>query len=284
MSADAKGLFKSAYSSVDPRKSVSIQEFAGRKAAKIDLRYEWKGGPLDWKRFGKAGYAQRSQFNEKEPHRMLPNKDYWYTISVFIPSDLEEVKAPVSLFDFKHVVDDNGSVPTMQFKLFPEGEVPSGLAFETVLKGEWTCGTYRNAEGGKTPVCNRTEQHGYVGKQADVSGRWLEMVAHLRWAKEDGLVNIWFDGKPVYGVTGDTLKSGKFVQFKFGPYRIEMQGDPGPVTLYYSQVARAGTCEALGVEGCDNLYATPPADGLQNLTNTRGNFFKELDEMRAKGL
>jgi hypothetical protein len=283
MSADAKGLFTSAYSSVDPRKSVSIVEFEGRKAAKIELRYEWKGGPLDWNRFGQPGYGQRSQFYEKENKRMRPGKDYWYTVSVFIPADMGEVKAPLQLFDLKHVIDDNGSVPTIQFKLYPATpQVAAGLEFESVLAGKWTCGTYRNAEGGKTPVCNRLEQHAYIGTQAEMSGRWLELVAHLRWAAEDGIVNIWFDGKPIYGIEGDTLKAAKLVQFKFGPYRIEMNGDPGPVTLYYSHIARAASCEALGIAGCDDLYTSIP-DGLHNMTRMSINRFNELDEMKAEG-
>lgn len=278
MSAEAKGIYVSAYSSVSPKKSVSVQEIAGRKALKIDLRYEWKGGPLDWNRLGTPGYAQRSQFYEHERKRMGPGKDYWYTISVYIPPEMETVKTYLQLFDMKHVIDENGSVPAMQFVLFPEG-----MEFQTSLEGKWTCGTYKNAEGGKTPICNRLERFGTIGTQAELSGRWLEMVAHFRWDNEDGLVNIWFDGKPVYAAKGDTLKGAKFVQFKFGPYRLEMKGDPGPVTLYYSHVARAKTCEALEVEGCDGLYAMEVPEGLQNLTRVGGNMFKELDEMRAQG-
>jgi hypothetical protein len=116
-----------------------------------------------------------------------------------------------------------------------------------------------------------------------MSGRWLEMVAHFRWAKEDGLVDIWFDGRPIYAASGDTLKGAKNVQFKFGPYRIEMNGDPGPVTLYYSHIARAGTCAALGVEGCDGLYAASPPAGLQNLATVMVTPFNELDQMKAEG-
>ena len=279
MAADAKGLFVTAYSSVDEKKSVSVQSMAGRTALKMDLKFEWEGGPLDWNRYGKPGEAQRSQYYERETDRMLPDKDYWYTVSVYVPPKMDAVKTYLQLFDIKYAIDDNGTVPGIQFILYPEG-----MTFETNISGKWVCGTYANAEGGRTPICNRTSAEGIVDSQADMSGRWLDMVAHFRWASEDGVVAIWFDGKPMYATTGDTLKGARHVQFKFGPYRLGMNNtDPGPVTLYYSHVARAGDCPALEIDGCDTVFAEAPADGLQNLTNVRINPFNELDLLSVEG-
>lgn len=276
---DAKGLFEPSYSNAKNKNAATIGDFEGRKALRLDLRYEWKGGALDWNRYGKPGEAQRNQYYEKEPNgTMKPDKDYWYAISVFIPADMAPVKTYLQMFDIKYAIDANGTVPAMQFMLYPEG-----LAFESSIDSKWTCGTYRNAEKRETPACNRTTKEGYFGTQAAMSGRWLDMVAHLRFAKEDGAVDIWFDGKPLYSVKGDTLKGARYTQFKFGPYRLGMKGDPGPVTYYYSHLARASTCAGLEIDGCDGLYATSPAPGVQNLERADTIVFNELEEMKLQG-
>jgi hypothetical protein len=274
LSGSAKGEFDVEECSISPKKAASIVDFEGRQALKIELRYEWEGCPNDWTRFGTPGFAQRMVYIHTA---MRPGSEYWYKFSFYIPADLPKISDSIlELIDVKHVLDNNGSVPTLQFAIWKEGVI-----FQSNMERPWTCGEFRLPNGALRTECNRTDAVGHMGTQADLSGRWIQMVAHFRWAKDDGVIEMWFDGVPTYGVHGDTVRGGKRFDIKFGAYRHHMHGDPGPATLYYSDIARATTCKDLKIDNCDKLAANPPTAGLQNLTGIRYDVDNALDESKV---
>lgn len=276
ISGEMKGGFRVACCSVTQSEAVVPVTIGGRKALQLSLEYAWKGGALDWARLGTPGYAQRMSFDEKPGKEMMPERDYWYTASFLFPSSNPPIYR-LDLMDFKHFIAD-GNVPSIAFTLQPEG-----LMLIENLDSPWTCGNYRNVEGNRTAACNRVDTNGVVASRKAISNRWVQMVAHVRWSNADGIVQLWLDGRPIMSVTGDTLHGSEKVKFKFGPYRHHMNGDPGKVIVYYSEVARAGACEDLALVDCDFLMEHAPKRGLQNISNVHHDRFDELDEMRKLG-
>ena len=227
------------------------------------LNYAWKGGNLDWIRDGadKPGSAQRFQYREKPGARMKAGGEYWYTATFMLPSSVRSVSGyTLSTMDFKHHVNGHGSVPSVSFN-FEHGY----FSIVESIDSRWKCGSFRNVDGGQTAACDRTENVGRIGRQRDYSNRWVQMVAHLRWSGDKGFVKIWVDGKPIFGFSGNTMQWGRQVEFKFGPYRHHMTGNPGNTTLYFSAVAKAKDCQGLGIGNCAVLASNPPKGGFQNV-------------------
>ncbi len=259
--------------------AVASVAIGGRNALQINLDYAWKGDPLDWDRLGSPGFAQRVQFVEKPGVKARSGRDYWYSVSFLVPSSDPRVQGhSLSLMDFKHTISADGSVPSVQLAIQAEG-------FKIIenLDSPWTCGSYRNVDGYQTPACNRIDTNAVISSQAGVSDRWVQVVMHARWDAVGGVLEIWIDGKPIMGFSGDTLRGAQNVQYKFGPYRHHMTGDPGVETIYYSGVSRAATCELLGTVDCSAVAARPPNPGLQNVSRIHHDVFNELDEMHAQG-
>lgn len=256
--------------------AVSLVSIGGTKALRLRLDYAWKGGDLDWKRLGKPGHAQRLQFREKPSTQMRSGRDYWYTASFFLPNSVRRVRGhTLSLMDFKHHIGRNGSVPTVQFFVANDGN----FSVSESLSSVWKCGAYQNVSGGRTAACNRKEVIGVLGSQSSYSGRWVQIVALSRWSgSSDGYFKLWIDGRAVFAFSGNTLQGTDRVEFKFGPYRHHMTGDPGPAEVFYSNVRRAKTCEELKVIDCSQLQSSVPKLGFQNVRRTMRFTINELSD------
>jgi hypothetical protein len=265
LSGAAKGAFTPAADvNVTQKAAMTPVRIAGRTAIRFDLDYAWAGGDLDWIREGvdKPGFAQRIQYQEKPKAWMQAGREYWYTASFLLPSSVARVSGyTLSTMDFKHHVNGHGSVPSVSFNF-----VRGNFMVVESLDSAWNCGAYRNVDGGQTAACDRTDTAAALGSQAHFSNRWVQMVAHMRWAGEGGFFDVWIDGHPIFGFAGNTLQSGREVQFKFGPYRHHMTGDPGNAEIFYAGVAKASSCEGLGIANCDTLAAHPPRAGFQSVT------------------
>ncbi len=243
------------------KEAATIVKFDNSEVLRLILDYAWKGGDLDWYRHGKPGFAQRIQFREKSSKRMKAGRDYWYTASFFIPkSALRVTHHTLSFMDFKHHIGKYGSVPTVSLTIQPNGH----LHIIEALSSNWNCGTYRNINGGKTAACDRVEAVGLLGTQSQVSGRWIKMVAHMRWENNpSGFFRIWLNNKPILAFSGNTLQGSTQVEYKFGLYRHHIERNPGRIEVLYTNVARAKTCAMLPGVDCSSLRA--PRNGLQNI-------------------
>lgn len=248
---------------VRDRSAVTAVRVGNVPAVRLRLDYAWGGGDLDWRRFGQPGFAQRIQFREAPRFRMRAGRDYWYHTRFMIPSTMPTVRNhSLSLFDFKHHIGAASSFPTVALNIFSD---PPGVHLVEGLNSKWNCGTYRSATGSTTAACDRTETVARLGSQADFSNRWVDVIAHARWANDDtGFFQIWIGGRPIFGYSGNTLKGTTEVEYKFGLYRHHMNGDPGPAEAYYAQVRRAETCEALATVDCSRLQS-PPRNGFSNV-------------------
>lgn len=243
--------------------AVSAVRVGDQPALRLRLDYSWAGGDLDWRRFGRPGFAQRVQFREAPRFRMRAGRDYWYHTRFMIPYTMPTVRNhSLSLFDFKHHIGASSSIPTVALNIFAD---PSGVHLVEGLNSNWNCGTYRNANGSATAACDLTETVARLGSQADYSNRWVDIVSHARWANDNtGFFRMWIDGRPIFGFSGNTLHGTSEVEHKFGLYRHHMNGDPGMAEAYFADVSRAETCAALGDVDCSQLQVLP-RNGFSNV-------------------
>lgn len=205
---------------------------------------------------------------------MKPGREYWYSTSFLLPSSVRTVSNhTLSAMDFKHVMF-RGSVPTVELE-FSKGR----FRIKESLDSRWKCGTYRNVDGGQTAVCDRTNIVASLGAQSRFTNRWVQVVAHMKWVADGtGFFNLWIDGRPIYGFSGDSLRQAEAVQFKFGPYRHHMNGDPGVADIYYAGIVRAKSCDGLGLLNCDVLLSNPPRLGFQNIQGTERQVANEFTD------
>ena len=248
---------------VRDRGAVSAVRVGDQPAVRLRLDYAWAGGDLDWRRLGEPGFAQRIQFRESPRNRMRAGREYWYHTRFMIPATMPRVRNhSLSLFDFKHHIGPAGSVPTVSLVILPD---PSGVHIIEGLNSRWTCGSYRNANGGRSDACDMTETVARLGSQADYSNRWVDVVSHARWSNDDGgFFRMWIDGRAIFGFAGDTLQGTSEVEHKFGLDRHHMNGDPGMAEAYFANVSRTETCEALGDVDCAQLQ-TITRNGFSNV-------------------
>ncbi|MFY0682859.1 MAG: heparin lyase I family protein [Thalassovita sp.] len=257
----------------DASRAVVVDE---RRALGLVLEQDWQGGNLDWIRHGRPGFAQRIQFRENHRKRMKPGREYWYTASFYIPKSVPRVSShTLSLMDFKHYIGGHGSVPTVSLNILPNGS----LHVIEALSSKWNCGAYKNVNGGKTSVCDRVETVGRLGSQSHYSGRWVQMIAHMKWANDPtGFFRLWIDGRPIIGFTGNTLQGSTQVEYKFGLYRHHIKRNPGRVEAFYADIARAKACEKLPGVNCAALQT--PAAGFQNIRGRERWVSNEFSELK----
>lgn len=245
-----------------PRKSgLELVKLGKTTAVRMRLEYDKPGGALDWKRHGTPGFAQRLQVREKKNRIMKPGREYWYRIFLMLPKDNPRIvdNMGLSLFDIKHHVN-HGSYPLAEIRLTSEG-----LRLDEALRSDWSCGSYKNVEGGQTATCTYLKSMSVLGSQARFSGRWVSVVMNFRSHPTDGHFRIWVDKKPVLYFRGDTQKGSRGTEFKFGPYRVHMTKDPGDMEVLYSGIARGDSCEVIGIKDCAQLLASQKSPGYRNI-------------------
>ena len=126
--------------------TLVFDKFHGRDAVKITLSYDDKGHPKDWGRDMGFGKAQRIQIQEKQwKKEMLDGKEYWYKVSMFIPSNIGSPNHTTSFYDLKPRYNGSQGAPAFSFN------ITNGRLSLQVDNGEWLCWmrNYENASSNK---------------------------------------------------------------------------------------------------------------------------------------
>lgn len=110
---------------------------------------------------------------------------------------------------------------------------------------------FQNVDGGYTvdnQTSGRTIQKKRILSDADMRGRWTDVLVHAKWTPaSDGFFDVFVNGEttPRYSWRGATQSAGKDVYFKYGVYRSFMSRRPGdePTQIvYYADVAASDVC------------------------------------------
>ncbi len=267
---------------IDVPEAVQLVALDGRDALAVTLKYEWEAADLDWKRNGLPGYAQRIQFGETPGARMDVGREYWYTGRFYIPTSMPIVSGyVVSLMDFKHLIGEFGSTPTVSLNLQEDGN----LKLIESLSSNWNCGSYTNVEGEQSRACDYIDSVGVIGSQRSFSGRWVQFVVQANWSRSnDGVFRFWLDGRPIFQHSGDTVQLGKQVEYKFGPYRRDLTPTTPDTLLYFADFARSNSCRKLMLVDCDALDATTRRDGFQNVRRVEQWVSNELEQQQRRAV
>ncbi len=223
--------------------TLVFDKFHGRDAVKITLSYDDKGHPKDWGRDMGFGKAQRIQIQEKQwKKEMLDGKEYWYKVSMFIPSNIGSPNHTTSFFDLKPRYNGSQGAPAFAFN------ITQGRMSLQVDNGEWLCWmrNYENASSNKE--CS-FENNFSVEFENDKRFRdkWLDVVMQINMVKGKEIFRIWINEELLISYAGDINPLNEELGFKWGLYRNGIQKEIHDETAYYSDIQRASSCSKLKV-------------------------------------
>ena len=252
-------LFVENENNIERKDAFEIVDFEGRRAAKITISMRDEGSANDWGRFGTLGHAQRFQIQEKPmSHEMVDGKVYWYKFSVFIPNDTGSPYHTIAPFDLKDRKNRRQRDPAVDFKI-TNGHVN----FELKRDGE-DCRKVTNSAGRTSDFCERPGLIANMRSNRAFKDRWLDFVLYLDTRKSSAVTKIWINGELLGVINGDLSPYGRYLGFKFGPYRHHITRAPRDETLYYADIMRRGSCAELGVSNCDLYEGAQASDGVYN--------------------
>lgn len=270
------------------RKPGTIQqvEIEGRQAIRMVVKFEDEGGALDWNRMGTPGQAQRIQFHERRPGKVMKlGGEYWYRVSFYLerfPSTSSQI---VSLFDLKPVYRAPSGRTHPASPIFGSEVKRGSFQIFDSIGSKYQCGEYENANGSYNMACDRVINNAVLGGQSSFSGRWVDVVFHVRWANDEtGIFRYWVDGRNRFSYQGNTARGANTFEFKFGPYRHHMVGAQPPLAVSFSSIVRASSCEQLGISECSQLAASGNSPGRRNLQRLDSGQFFELTNLRGNPL
>jgi hypothetical protein len=81
------------------------------------------------------------------------------------------------------------------------------------------------------------------GKKIE-SNRWYDVVTHVKWAAQGGIVEMWIDGEKYVDYGGPTLTRGSTPYFKMGINRWGSNGAPSNDRVLYFDALRIGNANA----------------------------------------
>ena len=234
-----------------------IVDFEGRKAAKMSISVNDKGHPDDWGRFGTAGAAQRVQIQEKpKVHEMRDGEVYWYKFSIFIPKNVGSNFHTISPFDLKDRKNGSQRDPALSFTI-----TNNQVTFQLKTFGE-ECRKVKNMQGKTSEFCERPSLVAYMASTNNYKNRWLDFVFQIDKRKGKEITRFWINEKLIGVINGDLSPQGKFLGFKFGPYRFSIKKPPQDEVIYYSNIMRRHSCEELEQENCYKFYDAPSSSGI----------------------
>ena len=234
-----------------------IVDFEGRKAAKMSISVNDKGHPDDWGRFGTAGAAQRVQIQEKpKVHEMRDGEVYWYKFSIFIPKNVGSNFHTISPFDLKDRKNGRQRDPALSFTI-----TNNQVTFQLKTFGE-ECRKVKNMQGKTSEFCERPSLVANMASTNNYKNRWLDFVFEIDKRKGKEITRFWINEKLIGVINGDLSPQGKFLGFKFGPYRFSIKKPPQDEVIYYSDIMRRHSCEELEQENCDKFYDAPSSSGI----------------------
>ena len=250
-------LFVENENNIRRKDAFEIVDFKGRRAAKITISMRDEGSANDWGRFGTAGHAQRFQIQEKPmSHEMVDGKVYWYKFSVFIPGDTGSPHHTIAPFDLKDRKNRRQRDPAFDFKI-TNGHVNFSLKRD----GE-ECRKVTNSAGKVSDFCERPGLIANVKSNDAFKNRWLDFVLYLDTRKPSAVTKIWINNELLGVINGDLSPYGKYLGFKFGPYRHHINRSPQDETLYYADIMRRGSCSELGLSNCSKFESAQRTDGI----------------------
>lgn len=251
---DSKRIYQKAPRNVRAKGVSDFVQVAGRDAIRITLRYQDAAHRDDWVRAGRAGTAQRYELAEKKSKWMRAGRVYWQRLSVFIPQGTRVLEL-AHLTDLKRRTPDGlGHSPVVSISL-----TNSHLRLRHLIGRPMDCVTGIEPGGGTNGYCNHDTEFVNLAPISAVSGRWVEIVYRTDWQNDaSGRFHLWMDGQLKVGLAGISANGGKTIESKFGLYRLwfKTRGRPAPdVTVYFTDVGRAKTCNGLKLANCSRLEA-----------------------------
>ena len=242
---------------IDNVASFEIVNFMGRKAAKMSISMKDKGHPDDWGRFGFAGSAQRIQLQEKpKVHEMKDGKIYWYKFSIFIPNHVGSDFHTISPFDLKDRKNGRQRDPALAFTI-----TNNQVTFQLKRQGE-QCKKIENMQGKVSDFCERPGLIAIMRSNHQFKNQWLDFVFQLDMRKGKEITRFWINEQIVGVINGDLSPQGKFIGFKFGPYRNSIKKPPRDEVIYYADIMRRNSCKNLETVNCKKLKAAPFYSGI----------------------
>lgn len=182
----------------------------------------------------KSATSYRTEVTTGGRDHVTPGEDYWYGFSVYLPDD--------------YVTDDTWEIVAQWHSTPDPSEKDAALNPPLSLQtdnGLWMVSTIWDSK----PT---TDKKNYDGKkmytlQKYATGRWTDWVFHVKWSpKQDGLLQVWQDGKKVVDVPGPIGFNDQVgPYFKMGIYkgwadRNAPPGTPTTRTLYHDELRIAG--------------------------------------------
>lgn len=123
----------------------------------------------------KVNSGQRAEFSDRKTTKVEMETDYWYGLSVFIPSDFE---APTK-------------TDAVIFQWHTQQGGPSPVLAIRVASGEWKI------------TSDATEKRRTLAKLPFEKEHWTDWVVHVRWSAEaNGFWTIWKDGVEIVNESG----------------------------------------------------------------------------------
>jgi hypothetical protein len=250
-------LFVPSNRNTDRVDAFEIVEFEGRTAAKMSVSMDDRGHVDDWGRFGVSGEAQRVQIQEKpKVHEMVDGKLYWYKFSVFIPAQTGSNYHTISPFDLKDRKNGSQRDPAIAFTI-----TNNQVTFQLKRDGE-ECRQVKNSAGGTSEFCERPGIIANMMFTNDFKDKWLDFVFMLDMRIGSEITKFWINEKLVGVINGDLSPQGRYLGFKFGPYRNSIKKSPKDEVLYFSDIMRTNSCEKLQNVDCEKLYEAQNLNGM----------------------
>ena len=250
-------LFVASDRNIDRSDAFEIVEFQGRTAAKISISMKDRGHVDDWGRFRKAGEAQRFQIQEKpKVHEMRDGKLYWYKFSIFIPRGTGSDHHTISPFDLKDRKNGSQRDPAIAFTI-----TNNQVTFQLKRDGE-ECRKVKNTSGRTSDFCERPGIISNMMFNNDFKGKWLDFVFMIDKRRSIEMTKFWINGKLIGVINGDFSPKGKYLGFKFGPYRNSIKRPPKDEVIYYADIMRTNSCQNLQNVNCEKLFSAQNLNGM----------------------
>ena len=250
-------LFVASDRNIDRSDAFEIVEFQGRTAAKISISMKDRGHVDDWGRFGKAGEAQRFQIQEKpKVHEMRDGKLYWYKFSIFMPRGTGSDHHTISPFDLKDRKNGSQRDPAIAFTI-----TNNQVTFQLKRDGE-ECRKVKNTSGRTSDFCERPGIISNMMFNNDFKGKWLDFVFMIDKRRSTEMTKFWINGKLIGVINGDLSPQGKYLGFKFGPYRNSIKRPPKDEVIYYADIMRTNSCKNLQNVNCEKLFSAQNLNGI----------------------
>lgn len=166
-------------------------------------RFELRPGDCP-KSTGDCRYdRERIERFEKLPASAI-GSEYWYHFSVYVPADWPKT----------------GALDTKlgQFHQMGEGKPPVLFQLDD---GNYIFELSNPSRHQKSPMAPERALTNIVLKSAAaMRGRWTQVLVHAHWSQgNDGIIQVWVDGKQKVNLTGPNVDRQNPVYFKYGIYR-----------------------------------------------------------------